>query len=161
MSDISKVEADFASHHIEGIARMGNTPFRCPLVTHVIDNLWQGGCRDGVELPHDFRHVLSLYPWEQFKLGPDTKRLEVPLYDGDEIEDGLDEIVEAGVRMVEDGKTLIHCQAGLNRSGMVAALVLMRWRGLTPSAAVGLLRTTRTPAVLCNPAFERHVLGTV
>lgn len=55
------------------------------------------------------------------------------------------------------GPTLVHCQAGLNRSGLVAALALIL-DGMLPAAAIDLLRQHRSPAVLCNPAFERWLL---
>lgn len=39
--------ADLHTHHIEGIAREGHTPFSCPLITPANDHLWQGGCLNG------------------------------------------------------------------------------------------------------------------
>mgnify|MGYP001561544085 FL=1 len=55
------------------------------------------------------------------------------------------------------GPTLVHCQAGLNRSGLVAANAL-RLRGMPASEAIALLRRQRSPAVLCNSAFEEWLL---
>jgi protein-tyrosine phosphatase len=54
------------------------------------------------------------------------------------------------------GATAHNCQAGLNRSGLVAALALIR-DGMTPAQAIELLRSKRSPAVLCNPTFERYL----
>jgi hypothetical protein len=51
------------------------------------------------------------------------------------------------------GPCLVHCQAGLNRSSLVVARVLML-EGATADEAIGLLREKRSPACLCNPAFE-------
>jgi protein-tyrosine phosphatase len=50
-------------------------------------------------------------------------------------------------------KVLIRCQAGLNRSGLTAALVLMQ-SGYTADEAITLLRDKRTKYVLCNGEFE-------
>jgi protein-tyrosine phosphatase len=52
----------------------------------------------------------------------------------------------------------VHCQAGLNRSGLVTALALIL-NGMSPERAIGLLRQKRTPLVLCNGAFEAWLLG--
>ena len=55
-------------------------------------------------------------------------------------------------------KVLIRCQAGLNRSGIVMALVLIR-DGYSPAEAITLMREKRSPAVLCNQQFTRWLLG--
>jgi protein-tyrosine phosphatase len=61
-------------------------------------------------------------------------------------------------RLVSQGKkVLVHCQAGLNRSGVVTALALINL-GYTPTAAIELMREKRSPLVLCNEAFENWVL---
>lgn len=155
---------DFESHHIEGIAREGmNRPdggyFRVPLYTHVEDNLWQGGCKQGVKLPDDFHYVISLYPWEQYDLGPNTGRSEIRMYDAGSLPDlaQLHEIAELVNEKKKDGKVLVHCQAGLNRSGLVAGLSLVLV-GMTPTDAIALLRSSRCDMVLCNKTFEKYLL---
>ena len=65
MKSVLRAKADFETHHIEGIARMGNVPFNCPLVSHVMGDLWQGGVEHDLNLQDRFEHVISLYPWEQ------------------------------------------------------------------------------------------------
>ena len=59
--------------------------------------------------------------------------------------------VNAGRR---SAPTLVHCQAGLNRSSLVAARALML-EGRSADEAITLIREQRSPACLCNPAFER------
>ncbi len=49
-------------------------------------------------------------------------------------------------------RVLIRCQAGVNRSGLVTALVLMM-HGLTAIEAIELIRRRRSPAVLSNRHF--------
>lgn len=159
-------DTDFESHHIEGIAREGmRRPdggfFSVPLVTHVQDNLWQGGCKQGVRLPDQFHHVISLYPWEQYKLGPDTGRDEITMYDAGSLPDlaQLHEIAELVNEKKAEGPTLVHCQAGLNRSGLVAALsLILEDEDRTPEEAINLLRSTRCEMVLCNKTFEKYLL---
>ena len=154
---LEDLQADLESHHIEGFAVHGDTPFSMPLVSHIIGNLWTGGCRDGVVLPDDFRYVISLYPWERYELGPDTERVEVTMYDS-AADLGDDEQLYELAALVNTyraaGRTLVHCQAGLNRSSLVAGLALVE-DGMTPDEAIDLLRERRSPTVLCNHAFER------
>lgn len=154
--------ADLTSHHIEGIAVQGGTPFEAALISHVEGNLWQGGTPADVlgtgarPLPF-FRYVLNLYPWVRYPVDPAlTEVREERLYDhGDVPDEAVLEDLAAWVNdRREKGPTLVHCQAGLNRSALVTALALIR-EGRTPDAAIRLLREKRSPAVLCNAAFER------
>jgi rhodanese-related sulfurtransferase len=126
-----------------------------PLISHVEGNLWQGGCLGGVRLPDYFDFVLSLYPWESYTLGPNTERAEVKMYDSlDQTFEQVDELAHLVKEYLDADKTvLVHCQAGLNRSGLLAARTLMLL-GHTPEVAIEMLRTKRSPLVLCNEAFE-------
>lgn len=154
--------ADFASHHIEGYARMGNTPFTCPLITPINDMLWQGGCRDKVSLGAYFKHVVSLYPWERYRTDVMLDSLtEVKLYDSHGIPDlkQIEHVADWVNICRAHGRTLIHCQAGLNRSALIASLALMRGpEQMSGKDVVALLREKRSPAVLCNSSFEAFVL---
>jgi hypothetical protein len=57
------------------------------------------------------------------------------------------------------GRVLIRCQAGLNRSGLVTALILIS-SGLTATEAITLIRERRAGYALCNESFERWLLST-
>lgn len=156
MIDAQKLQADLQTHHIEGIAREGNKQFSCPLITPIDDNFWQGGCINGVNLQGFFKHIVSLYPWEQYQAGaPLDSFTEVRLYDGPVVPD--EEQLYTLAKWVnvcrQHGRTLVHCQAGLNRSGLVAGLALVL-SGMSPDAAIAKLRQGRSPAVLSNPRFE-------
>lgn len=152
-----ELDTDFTSHHIEGIAAHGHTHFKVSLISEILPGLWQGGCIDNVELPHDFDMVISLYPWEQYKLGPNTERMEITAYDSHDVPDVILGVELAHARWKAGQKVLIHCQAGLNRSGLTAAQVLMK-EGYTAQEAIDMLRTSRCSAVLCNRTFEKHLL---
>lgn len=154
---MSPVYPDPEAYPWAGIAVHGNTPFSCVLISHIVGNLWVGGCIDGLKLADDFRFVVSLYPWEQYRLGPDTERLEVRLYDDaiDSIGE-IHDIAQTAFECVAAGKTLIHCQAGLNRSGLISTLVLIK-QGYTVEDALALLREKRTPAVVCNPYYQEFL----
>jgi protein-tyrosine phosphatase len=153
------MEADLTSHHIEGYAAMGEGQphFSVSLVSHITGNLWTGGVLHGVRLSDDFEYVLSLYPFEKYKLGPHTKRWEHPLSDGDRVppREMLITLAAMAGQAVNKGKTLVHCQAGLNRSALIAGLMLVRTGDWTADQAIELMREVRSPVVLCNQFFER------
>ena len=161
MSSFEDLSADLETHHIEGYTVHGGIPFSIPLVSHIAGNLWTGGCRDGVQLPDDFAYVVSLYPWERYVLGPDTVRVERRMADSDETLGAGQQVYEIAawsLAAIRDGKTLIHCQAGLNRSSLVAGLAMVL-SGVPAARAIEVLRERRSRAVLCNRSFEHWLRG--
>lgn len=148
-------DADPFNHWVTGIAAMGETAFSMPIITKVAANLYQGGYVPGIDLGHTFDYILSLYPWHKYPIDKDVVRKEVALYDSFEKPD-TEQIKElaAWVNQSRDrGPTLVHCQAGLNRSALVTAAALIL-KGTSAQGAIALLRAERSPAVLCNPNFE-------
>lgn len=55
-------------------------------------------------------------------------------------------------------KTLIRCQAGLNRSGLITALVLIK-SGKSAIDSIRLIREKRSFQALCNEDFVRYLLS--
>jgi hypothetical protein len=161
--------ADLASHHIEGYAAAvvnagggwAEAHFDVPLISHVAGNLWVGGCKGGVELHPDFKHVVSLYQWESYAVVKGTTYQAFEMYDGDKEpdRDEVDPIAEQVVKHLNDGQTLVHCQAGLNRSNLIAARTL-NMLGWDIQGAINLLRIKRSELVLCNKTFELGLLKT-
>jgi hypothetical protein len=159
---------DFNKNRITGYvphaANRGLDPnLDVPLISHVEGGLWQGGCPDyvAVELPDGFDYVLSLYPWgAQYILPDGCERDIVTMYDslGQGLEQ-VDELAEGLAERLRNGQTiLVHCQAGLNRSGLLAAATLKKM-GHTGEEALKLLRESRSPIVCCNETFEQHILN--
>lgn len=156
-----EIAIDPMQERMRGVARHGMTPFDVPYISHIVGNLFQGGCFHGAPLPLFIDHVVSLYPWENYALDPGKMLktyLEVQMYDAED--QGFEQVewlAEHVVRCVLDGPTLVHCQAGLNRSSLVAASALLKM-SYEPAEAIALLREKRSPAVLCNRAFEEYIL---
>lgn len=143
-----------------GTAYHGLTPFECPIISMITDDLWMGGCRDGLVVPEEIKHVVSLYPWEQYETQDSVQSMtQIYMFDAEDEDMRLVEGVADWVNVLrKDGVTLVHCQAGLNRSGVVVATALVR-SGMEPVSAIALLRERRDPAVLCNQAFSSWVMG--
>jgi protein-tyrosine phosphatase len=137
----------------DGVAYWGNTPFACPIVSHIEDNLWVGGSYPS-PLPKTFRCVVNLYGREAYGHQRDVLAIDAPIPDGEiESEDFLYGLAAVVNTMRSIGPTLVHCQAGLNRSALVVGLTLVR-AGRSPDEVITLMRERRSPAVLCNPHFE-------
>lgn len=141
----------------------------------ILPGLWQGGTEDddvlgypapdhhyarlghrgGVAYP--FEVVVTLYadaqpaPW-----GVKEHRFGFP--DGPIRHEDAKEAIELARlahRAWRKGRTvLIRCQAGVNRSGLVSALVLML-EGFEPHEAIELLRERRSRVVLSNRHFQQ------
>lgn len=157
-----KRDRDPMIQRMSGHARHGMTPFDVPFISHIHGNLYQGGCDEmqlGLHLPHFFKHLISVYPWERYKVQRGQLETEVyyEMYDSvDQAFDDVDMLARIVLKSMDKGPTLIHCQAGLNRSSLIAARALMM-EGRSADTAIKMLRESRSPAVLCNPAFEQHL----
>ena len=158
----SLIETDPSRARMVGTTYQGNHYFDVPYVTKIGDSLWQGGCADGLILPTRIKHVVSLYPWERYTIEHNTlSEMYVRMYDS--TEQGLEQIDHLAnwINLCRgSGDVLVHCQAGLNRSSLVAARALFLAGDFeSGDEIVSHLRETRSSAVLCNPAFEVAVRG--
>lgn len=112
----------------------------------------------------DFDSVYTFYadaePADWF-----VKEIRYPFYDTNienalgDAEEELTDIVRMAYKDWTNGKrVLIRCQAGLNRSGLVMGLVLIR-AGYTAEEALHLMRSGRSEWCVCNKSFERYLLN--
>jgi len=150
----------FAEHRITGYVthamNKGIDPrVDIPLISHVEGAFYQGGCIPGVRLPDGFDYVLSVSPWHLYDVPEGVEYNKVQMYDAlDQACDEVDDLAHDLDYRLQEGQTcLVHCQAGLNRSGVVAARTLML-RGHTADDALRILREKRSPLVVCNDGFE-------
>jgi protein tyrosine phosphatase (PTP) superfamily phosphohydrolase (DUF442 family) len=82
-----------------------------------------------------------------------------PIYDEDLPDlNKLHAVAKLGARLVKNGeKVLAHCGMGLNRSALVAGLILI-YLGMKGNEAVALLREKR-PGALYNDNFADYLSG--
>lgn len=152
-----ELEYNPVKQFMEGRTAHGNMEFRVPFMSEIVPGLWQGGCRNDLMLPEEIKNVLSLYPWESYSWNHELDSLiSVRMHDLlDQAFDQVD-VLASWVNVCRaQAPTLVHCQAGLNRSGLVVARALMLGpERCSGTAAVDLVRGRRSQAVLCNEAFE-------
>jgi protein-tyrosine phosphatase len=148
--------ADPRTRRMTGTTAHGFIPFDVPFISEIAPNLWQGGCENGLPLPAPIRHLVSLYPWESYKVKHELdSTVAVRMHDSTEQAMEQIPVLAAWVNACrKNGPVLVHCQAGLNRSSLVVAMALML-EGSTADAAIALIRSKRSPACLCNPMFEQ------
>jgi hypothetical protein len=144
------------------------------LWSEIKEGLYQGGTDDldtlidvyELDSPRyitlkDFNTVITLYAWAS-PVDWLVEELRIGVYDWN-IEHMDLEMIEAGAtlaykRWKSGKKVLIRCQAGLNRSGLITALVLMM-DGMSAADAIELQRANRSPDVLMNKEFESWLLS--
>jgi protein-tyrosine phosphatase len=137
----------------------------------IAPNLFQGGTDDldvihlaqtnnrpRTDLPFDA--IVTMYAWarpadwniQEFRYGvPDASITDIDL-------DRLRQAVEFGYERWKQGdRVLVRCQAGLNRSGLVTALMMIK-DGLTPIEAINCIRESRGPDALFNENFHAWLL---
>lgn len=140
-------------------------------MTHKLtDNLYQCGLDHLQDLANRVKPdiIVSLnqqgefFPADRIPKAP--MNIAWPINDSEELPDldTLNALTDFLAAAIEDGqkKVIIHCAGGLNRSGLLAAEVLMQLFGgsLTGKEAISLMRDQREePLVLCNPTFAAYV----
>ena len=133
--------------------------FTLPYLSQITQNLWQGACGGGrMLLPAGVRHLVNLHVTERFwTVGPLASELHVAMDDVMAEPEGtlVDRLAEHVNQCRADGPTVVSCQVWVNRSSLITARALMLGDGMTADQAITLLREKRSPACLCNPAFEQ------
>jgi protein-tyrosine phosphatase len=141
------------------------------LYSEILSNLFMGGTddEDVIHIPArvysrredlPFDSMVTMYAWarpadwnvQEFRYGvPDASIKDIDL-------NRLRQAVEFGYdRWKQGDRVLVRCQAGLNRSGLVMALILIK-DGFTPYQAIDLIRQRRTDIALFNENFANWLL---
>ena len=143
------------------------------LYSEITLNLWQGGTGQyettyqgqkrlpAMNDPKPFDVVVSLNSYA-LPVGWLVKELRFGFADGPlapEIIEEIEHVAEwAYFEWKKGRRVLVRCEAGLNRSGLVIGLILMR-DGMSAKEAIDLIRKKRSHHALSNKEFENHLLG--
>ena len=136
------------------------------LYNHVQPGLFMGGTADddvcygpaGQKAPeanHNFEAVVTLYShakpvyWgiQELRYGFIDRGIE-----DIDLERLGDTVLWAYKKWQNGDRVLIRCQAGLNRSGLVTALVMM-YKGASATESIRMIRLTRSPDALFNKNY--------
>ena len=141
------------------------------LYSEIIENLFMGGTDDNdvIHLPANpyarrddlpFDSIVTMYAWarpadwkvQEYRYGiPDARISDMDL-------SRLRQAVNWGFKQWKKGdRVLVRCQAGLNRSGLVTALILMK-SGMRPEDAIRTIRTNRADIALFNEHYVRWLM---
>src|SRR3954468_16143267 len=140
--------------------------------SEILPRLFQGGTRDddvvqvaqagaGFSERRPYDAVVTLYawaqpvPWEVEELRYGFGDCDIALADTERI---LRAARWAWRRWIAGDRVLIRCQAGLNRSGLVTALVVML-EGPDAECAIALIGERRSSWALCNDHFVAWLLS--
>jgi protein-tyrosine phosphatase len=142
-----------------------------PLSSEILPGLWMGGTDDldlvnragrlpSASDPKDFDAVVTLSAYSK-PVGWYVHEFRYCIPDAsldEEHAQELEKIADWAYLQWKSGKqVLIRCQAGMNRSGHVMALILMRER-MKPKAAIELIRSKRSEDALSNHSFVEYLL---
>jgi hypothetical protein len=140
-----------------------------PVRSEMLPNLWMGGTdyNDRTEFPmvdpfitaEDFDAVYTFYgnanPVDWM-----VEEYRYAFFDSERHKLDVSKLKRAVLMAYDDWKSgkrvLIRCQAGLNRSGIITALVLMR-SGMTADNAIEHIRTKRDSYCLYNNYFTNFL----
>ena len=142
-----------------------------PLYSEIVKNLWQGGTDEDdniyrgkkrlptVSDPKPFDVVVTLDSYT-LPVGWHVKELRFGFTDGPVEADIYEEVERisdwAFVEWHAGNKVLIRCHAGLNRSGLVTGLVLLK-SGKKFDEVIELIRSKRGEFALSNPQFYEYL----
>jgi protein-tyrosine phosphatase len=136
------------------------------LWSEIIPGLFMGGIAEACNIEEDVRltkehfdTVVTLHAWSQ-PVDWYVREIRQTFHDGDTGEintDDLKFLVDAiEVDLSKGKKVFVRCLSGINRSGLVVALVLIRL-GYPASYAISLIREKRSQWALCNEYFEQWI----
>lgn len=141
------------------------------LYSEILDNLFMGGTDDNdvIHLPANpharrndlpFDSIVTMYAWarpadwkvQEYRYGvPDARISDMDL-------SRLRQAVNWGYKQWKKGdRVLVRCQAGLNRSGLVTALILIK-NGMSPEEAIRTIRKNRADIALFNEHYVNWLM---
>jgi len=145
---------------IVGIMQRDGEMVRIPAWTVIGDHLILGA-HPADTMPPNVDAIANVDSFRFYDIPDGVLYLHFAYRDANVLPDGTDLHVAASFLndLRAAGKTVfIHCRLGLNRSALLTGLVLID-EGYQAQDAIDLMRSLRSPYVLENKTFERHLLS--
>jgi protein-tyrosine phosphatase len=142
------------------------------LFNEIITNLFMGGTDDDDVIHQPMRHygarvdlpfdaIVTMYAWAR-PADWNIQEFRYAVEDGSITKIDLNRLREAvlfGYNRLQSGdRILVRCQAGLNRSGLVTALIMMM-HGYSAIDAIELIREKRHEDALFNESFANWLIA--
>lgn len=145
---------------VVGITQRGGAMVRIPAWTVIGDNLILGA-HPADTMPPDVDVIANVDSFRFYDVPDGVVYLHFTYRDTDAVPDATD--LDTVATFLNDlraaGKTVfVHCRLGLNRSALLTGLMLID-EGYPSEDAIELMRNLRSPQVLENRTFERHLLS--
>jgi protein-tyrosine phosphatase len=134
------------------------------LFSEIVPRLYMGECPRHVQslkTIEKFTHIINLYPWQPYERHRHQIYTEAWMLDSNDLPDTtiLYSLANHINHAIEhQGMVLVHCQQGINRSGLVTGLALYE-QGFSAKDAIALMRKRRFAGVLSNKVFEAWLLA--
>ena len=127
---------------------------------------YPGHCLSWLYDTQGIRAILSLHPLTSddlihaHQLGFETKTVDIIDFTA-----GSPEQRQMALRIIDEFQerklpTLVHCQGGLGRTGMILALYLVQRKDWTPESAIAHIRHLRKGSIEADTGQEEAILGT-
>jgi protein-tyrosine phosphatase len=145
---------------VVGITQRGGAMVRIPAWTVIGDHLILGA-HPADTMPPDVDVIANVDSFRFYDVPDGVIYLHFAYWDTDVVPNAteLDIVATFLNDLRAAGKTvLVHCRLGLNRSALLAGLMLIA-EGYSAEDAIDLMRDLRSPHVLENGTFERYLLS--
>ena len=175
---MSKEPVTSSADRIQQFAAPQHAYYPTQTWSQILPGLWLGGTDNSDDLAYgpggsglgmpqtlvnkeNFDTVVTLYAWAR-PADWFVKELRLGILDSDTTDLDVEQLYQLVVAAHQDWKAgarvLIRCQAGINRSSLVMALLLIR-EGMSARKAIELMRKQRGMAVLANAHFVDWLTG--
>jgi len=145
---------------VVGITQRGGAMVRIPAWTVIDDNLILGA-HPADKLPSNVDVIANVDSFRFYDIPEGVIYLHFAYWDTDAVPDAteLDVVTTFLNDLRATGETVfVHCRLGLNRSALLAGLMLVD-EGYRAKDAIELMRDLRSPQVLENRTFELYLLS--
>ncbi len=123
---------------------------------HVLGNLYIGGMINNTD---EFKYIFCCTPDKTYR-GSMSSIIHLNVFHDANVlpsEWLINDVVDRVIDCCAKGATYVHCTAGLNRSALIVALVLVKI-GWKPKSAIDHLKAIRGKNVLSNHTFLKRIL---